>query len=93
MTRRRFGNKGLLQDIATVVTAVLEANTISGDFNDLKAVEIPDEEAKVLALQPTYGLRVSFVLSGHALARMGSQEASDALSRLKAAAESPDATR
>ena len=68
---RRPGTIGQLEDVAAVVADVLGIrNLIPSDLAEVQAERTTEEEALVFAQQPTHGVRVSFVLSGHTLDRM-----------------------
>ena len=78
----RPGTIGQLEDVAAVVADVLGiSNLTPSDLAEVQAERITQAEALVFAQQPTHGVRVSFVLSGHALGRM-TQRGHDALSKL-----------
>ena len=78
----RPGTIGQLEDVAAIVADVLGIrNLIPTDLAEVQAERITEEETLVFAQQPTYGARVSFILSGHALDRM-TQQGHDALSKL-----------
>ncbi len=84
---KRPGTIGRLEDAATVVGDALGiSNLIPSDLAEVTAEKITEAESLVFAQQPTHGVRVSFVLSGHALDRMTEQGIA-AVERLMAPAE------
>ena len=88
---KRPSTIGQLEDVAAVVSDVLGiGNLIPGDLAEVEAGKITEAESRVFAQQPTHGVRVSFVLSGHALDRM-TEEGIRALERLMP--EPPDGDR